>query len=543
MESFKRHYVIGTAGHIDHGKTAMVKQLTGRDTDWLKEEKARGMTIDLGFAFLGENITIIDVPGHEKFIRNMVAGVSTIDLVLLVIAADDGIMPQTREHFDILKLLQIKNGIVVITKIDLAEKDWLDLVIDDVKEFVKNSFLENAPIVPISSVTGEGIEDLREQIMKSIAVAPDRQSRGIFRLPVDRIFTIKGFGTIVAGTVFSGNLQVDQTVELLPQGAKLRVRNLQIHEQNVSSVKVGDRAALNLVGIEKEAVRRGNVVAEPGFFVPTQFLDAKFYLLKSAPKPFRHNERVHLHVGTEEVIARVRLLEKEEILPGEESLIQMKLEKKIIADHGDRFVLRRFSPVETIGGGSIIDAHPRRHKRFSATELAQIRKLDQSNPAEFVEIILEKHGTALATIEAISRAAIMREEQVKEILHESEKKERITKIIDKGQQFFILREEFQKLKQKMLDNLEQFHRDNPARRGIPLSELKNNLKINDALLLNSVLETLSADGKISLKNNIAALQSKGLALSDVQKRMTEKIARKLYDEAFATSNPGQLADE
>ena len=252
MTKTKRHYVVGTAGHIDHGKTAMVKKLTGKDTDWLQEEITRGMTIDLGFAFLGDDITIIDVPGHEKFVRNMVAGVSTIDLVLFVIAADDGVMPQTREHLDILNLLQIKQGIIVITKIDLVEEDWVELVIEDVKDVVTGTFLEKAPVVSVSNETGKGIDELKQHIFDLIARAEERQDRGIFRLPIDRVFLMKGFGTVVAGTVLSGSLTPDQTVELLPQRQKLRVRGLQIHEQNEKMVKIGDRAAINLAGIEKE---------------------------------------------------------------------------------------------------------------------------------------------------------------------------------------------------------------------------------------------------------------------------------------------------
>ncbi len=543
MTEFKRHYVIGTAGHIDHGKTAMVKQLTGKDTDWLKEEKARGMTIDLGFAFLGDDITIIDVPGHEKFVRNMVAGVSTIDLVLLVIAADDGIMPQTREHFDILKLLQIKNGIVVITKIDLVEKDWLDLVIEDVKDFVKNSFLEKAPVIPISSETGEGIDELRKEIFNAIEKSPDRQDRGIFRMPVDRIFTIKGFGTIVAGTVLSGSLAVDQTVELLPQRIQLRVRNLQIHEQNVERVKIGDRAALNLVGIEKANISRGNVIAEPEFFEPTRFLDARFYLLKSAPKPFRHNERIHLHIGTEEVIARVRLLEKEEIHPGEESLVQMKLEKEIIADRGDRFVIRRFSPVETIGGGAIIDPHPRRHKRFSQPELEQIKKIEQSTPAEFVEFIFQKFKGEFATVDQLAKSAVMQKNQLNQILNGLEKEGKVKKITEKGKSYFILNKYFEKLKQETVQILDDFHRRNPTRKGFPLAELKNALHIKDSRFLNYLLEELTAEKKIDVKNNTAALKSRGIELTEEQKAKTEAIEKMLFDGGFAVPNSEQLAAE
>jgi len=296
--NLKRHYVIGTAGHIDHGKTSLVKQLTGKNTDWLQEEIKRGMTIDLGFAFLGDDITIIDVPGHERFVRNMVAGVSTIDLVLFVIAADDSVMPQTLEHLDILKLLQIRQGIIVITKIDLVEDEWVELVIEDVKDMLKGTFLENAPIVPVSNETGKGIDEVKKIIFELLVKAEERQDKGIFRLPIDRVFTMKGFGTVVAGTVLSGSLTLDQMVELLPQKQKLRVRGLQIHEQDVKEVKIGDRAAINLAGIEKEAVDRGDVLAAPDSFRPTRFFDGKFYLLESAAKNLKNNARIRLNIGT-----------------------------------------------------------------------------------------------------------------------------------------------------------------------------------------------------------------------------------------------------
>ncbi|MDZ7331360.1 MAG: selenocysteine-specific translation elongation factor [candidate division KSB1 bacterium] len=543
MSQLKRHYVIGTAGHIDHGKTSLVKQLTGRDTDWLPEEIARGMTIDLGFAFLGDDVTIIDVPGHEKFIRNMVAGVSTIDLVLLVIAADDGVMPQTREHLDILKLLQIKQGIVVVTKIDLVEPDWLALVVEDIKELLRGSFLEQAPVIPVSNATGQGISELKQKIFELLSQVPDRYDRGVFRLPIDRVFSMKGFGTVVAGTVLSGSLTLDQTVELLPQQLKLRVRGLQIHEQPVRRVKIGDRAAVNLVGIEKEAIHRGDVLAAPDAFRPTLFFDGKFYLLESTPKNLKNTTRIRIHIGTNEVIGRVSILDKEEIKPGESGYIQFRLENPIAADMGDRYVVRSYSPVFTIGGGMVLDVHPPRHKRFSPAVIEKMRTLERGDPQEIIEQFLRANAYQCFQLNQISQRTSQPLDTVREVANRLVELGHCTRYLEKGQDYLVHSEYSSQIEQKILSALERFHQKNPTRRGMSRSDLKQVLDVPvDLFLYNKVLEALLGKGQIVLTDNRVALASHQLQLTDRQKKLMDQIAKIYFDAGFVTPDVIAVAE-
>jgi selenocysteine-specific elongation factor len=531
----KRHYVVGTAGHIDHGKTAMVKQLTGKDTDWLQEEIARGMTIDLGFAFLGDDITIIDVPGHEKFVRNMVAGVSTIDLVLFVIAADDGVMPQTREHLDILKLLQIKQGIIVVTKIDLVEQDWVELVIEDVKDVVKGTFLENAPIVSVSNETGKGIDELKQYIFDLLARAEERQDRGIFRLPIDRVFTMKGFGTIVAGTVLSGSLTPDQNVELLPQKQKLRVRGLQIHEHNEKMVKIGDRAAINLAGIEKEAISRGDVLAAPDSFRPTKFFDGKFYLLESASKNVKNTTRIRLNIGTSEVIGRVTILDRDEIKPGESAYIQFRLEKPVVPDVGDRYVVRTYSPIYTIGGGVVLDVNPRRHKRFSEEVLKKLATLESGDPEKIIEQLMQRNKYQRISIQQIAQQTSLAMETVEQIVSQLLDKKHLFKYSEKGLNYFLLYSYHSQLKERIVNSLEGFHRKNPTRRGVSKTDLKVLIDLPvDALLFNKILEELVQDGKIVVSDNRVALATHQLQITERQQKLMDRIANIYFEKGFTT---------
>jgi len=543
MTIIKRHYVVGTAGHIDHGKTSLVKQLTGKNTDWLQEEIARGMTIDLGFAFLGDNITIIDVPGHERFVRNMVAGVSTIDLVLFVIAADDGVMPQTREHLDILNLLQIKQGLIVITKIDLAEEDWVELVIEDVKDVVKGTFLENAPIVPISNETGMGIDELKRQIFEQLAHAEERQDRGIFRLPIDRVFTMKGFGTVVAGTVLSGSLTPDQNVELLPQRQKLRVRGLQIHEQNEKLVKIGDRAAINLAGIEKDAINRGDVLAAPDAFRPTRFFDGKFYLLESTPKNLKNTTRIRLNIGTSEVIGRVSILDKEEIKPGESAFIQFRLEHPVVPDVGDRFVVRTYSPVYTIGGGVVLDVNPRRHKRFSEEVVKKITTLESGDPEKIIEQLLRNNKYQGVTLTQIAQQVSLAMDTVAPIVSQLLDNNRCFRYSEKGQDYFIHNLFYDQLKEGIDQSLEKFHQKNPTRRGISKTDLKVLIDLPvDALLFNKVLEKLVQDGKIIVSDNRVALATHQLQLTERQQKLMDRISKIYFEAGFNTPDIYRISE-
>src|ERR1700683_343958 len=361
-----KNIIIGTAGHIDHGKTALVRALTGIDTDRLKEEKRRGISIDLGFAHLqiSENVRLglVDVPGHERFIKNMLAGVGGIDLVLFVIAADESIKPQTREHFDICRLLGIRNGIIVLTKSDLADPDFIELVRLEADEFVRGSFLEGAPMVAVSSTTGAGLAELRAEIEKLATSIREKDSSRYFRLPIDRAFSMRGFGTVVTGTLISGTVRLEQEVDLHPAGRRIRVRGIQVHGSSVAQANAGQRTALNIAGVETSELKRGMMLAGAGRFQPTRQIDCSFELLPSA-KPLKHRAPVHFHSGTAEVEAEVRLFGSPALKPGATAYARLVLRTRALLLPGDRFIIRRFSPVSTIGGGVVIDIGERRYRR------------------------------------------------------------------------------------------------------------------------------------------------------------------------------------
>ncbi|HEY5864081.1 MAG TPA: selenocysteine-specific translation elongation factor, partial [Candidatus Tectomicrobia bacterium] len=357
-----KQIVLGTAGHIDHGKTSLIKALTNIDTDRLKEEKERGITIDLGFAYLqltkDIQLGIVDVPGHERFVKNMLAGVGGIDLVVLVIAADEGVMPQTREHLAICELLQVREGLVALTKIDMVEPDWLELVQEDTAEFLRGTFLEGKPIVPLSSRTGEGLDTLLETLRSLCAALTPRSTTGPVRLPIDRVFSMRGFGTVVTGTLFSGSLSLEDRVEVLPGHDTARVRGLQVHNQAMPVAVAGQRTAVNLQGLEKSELQRGAVLTTPGRFPVTYMLDVTLRLLAEAPRPLKHRDRVRFHVGTSEIMGRVILLDGDTLQPGQETFAQLHLEEPTVAAAQDRYVLRSYSPVQTVAGGVVLNASP-----------------------------------------------------------------------------------------------------------------------------------------------------------------------------------------
>ena len=362
------HFIIGTAGHVDHGKTALIRALTGVETDRLGQEKERGISIELGFAPLdlgnGRIAGVVDVPGHEKFIPQMLSGIAGIDLVLLVVDANEGVMPQTREHLQIMQLLQLKNGILVISKCDLVEPDWLDIVEEEIREQVVGTFLEKAPCCRVSSITGEGLPNLMEVIREQLRQVPPRDSSGAVRLPVDRCFSISGFGTVITGTLNSGRIKVGDTLEILPAAIIARIREVQVHDKQVAEVFAGQRVALNLSGVTRDQVPRGSVVGTPGLYRASQRIDVRLQLLKEAPRVVKFRDPVHFHLGTGRSVARVVLLDRDEMSPGDEVLAQMALDRPLLAHRGDRFIIRSYSPMVTIGGGVVIDAEPQKHKRF-----------------------------------------------------------------------------------------------------------------------------------------------------------------------------------
>lgn len=515
------HIVLGMAGHIDHGKTSIVKALTGTDTDRLKEEKERGMTTDLGFAFMGDEVVIIDVPGHEKFVKTMVAGVNTVDLALLVIAADDGVMPQTREHLEILRLLQIPVGLIALNKIDLAEPDWLDAVKRDIEELVKGTFFEGAPVIPLSTVTGEGVDRLKEAIASRSRLVQKRKDKGVFRLPIDRVFSMKGFGTVVAGTVLSGSIKVDDTVELLPQGLALRVRGLQVQDKPVNESSIGLRTAINLQGVEKESIERGDVLGQPGFFKPTSMVDARFAFLSSEKAKLENRVRIRFHVGTTEVVARLILLDKEQLEPGTEGYVQIHFEKPVVADVGDRFVIRTYSPVRTIGGGAILDVHPAKHKRFQEDVQQRLVNIGQGNAEQLVIArIGEVHQGVISSAELAKKVGIPQDRCAMHLSALEERKE-VLRLETDG--WYAL-PNFDQLKQKMTDLLAKLHAENPLKAGIPSGEVHSRLKpAIDRKLFDHACKSLSHEGVLRAHGDRVALTSHTVQLSPEQKRIKAKV--------------------
>jgi len=413
-----KHVVMGTAGHIDHGKTALVQRLTGINTDRLEEEKRRGMTIELGFAPLtlpsGTVISIIDVPGHEKFVKTMVAGVTGIDFVMLVVAADEGVMPQTREHIDILSLLNVKSGVVALTKTDLVDSEWLELAKEDVKKSLMGTSLEGIQIMPVSSVTGEGIEELVAELELLSKEASDNAGMELFRMPVDRVFTMTGHGTVITGTVTGGSISKGDAVELLPAMSEARVRGIQVHNSSVDSAGSGDRCAINISGIEKDDISRGDVVAKPGLIKPTGIVDAVLYTVKEKGG-ISHNQRVHVHTGTKEVLARVRLIGADDIPEGGRGYVQLRFEEPVAAIRGDRFIIRSFSPVITIGGGWILFHETRNRQRFSEESLNELRVGELGKLKDLVSLILEGSRRAL-NLEDIWKELFADRVQIQKIL-------------------------------------------------------------------------------------------------------------------------------
>jgi selenocysteine-specific elongation factor len=378
--------VIGTAGHVDHGKSTLINALTGIDPDRLREEKERGMTIDLGFAWLrlpsGQEASIVDVPGHERFIKNMLAGVGGIDIALLVVAADEGVMPQTREHLAILDLLGVSAGAVALTKRDLVDEDWLELVAAEIEETLAPTSLAGAPIIGVSSTTGAGLDDLRAELDRQLLADRVRRQSGRPRLPVDRVFTMAGFGTVVTGTLIDGQLRVGQEVEILPSGRKVRIRGLQSHRKQVETASAGTRVAINLAGIPTEAIERGEVVTTPGWLKPTRVVDVRLRVVREVERPLVHNAKITFHSGAAESLGKISLLDADELTGGQEGWAQIRLDRALAVVRGDLFVIRLPSPSLTIAGGTIVDDHPKRHRRHQARVLDQLTVLERGSPED-----------------------------------------------------------------------------------------------------------------------------------------------------------------
>lgn len=494
--------VIGTAGHIDHGKTTLVRALTGIDTDRLKEEKQRGISIELGFApFIlpgGRRAAIVDVPGHERFIRHMLAGAFGIDMVLLVIAADEGIMPQTREHLDIIELLGVDKGIVVISKIDLVDEEWLLLVEEDIRETLSKSILKNAPIVPVSPANGLGMAELIREIELMAEEVKEKPVWGEARMPIDRVFTMSGFGTVVTGTLWSGKLKVGEQLNLMPVQTPVKIRGLQVHNEKVQEALAGQRVAVNLQGIEVAEIKRGFWLSSPGFLVPSYRVDARLRLLYSSPRTLINWNRIRFHLGTDEAMGRIVLLDRDELIPGEEAYAQIVLEKPIVAYKGDRFVIRYYSPVTTIGGGTIIEPAAPKQKRFREEVLDELVVKEEGTLYDVLlhEIEINK---GIFTKEELARKVGAPLDQVSEQTAQLVDDEKILELRDLG---FISMAALDQMLQKVADTLQTYHQRYPLRPGYPKEDMRSRwFPQIDSKAFNQILKYWDENGVLNNKNN------------------------------------------
>ncbi|MBO8168719.1 MAG: selenocysteine-specific translation elongation factor [Thermoanaerobacteraceae bacterium] len=530
------YVIIGTAGHIDHGKTVLVEALTGVKTDRLKEEQERGISIELGFAAFklpdGTRVGVVDVPGHERFIRQMLAGVAGIDIVLFVVAADESIMPQTREHLAILDLLQVKNGIVVITKADLVDEDWLELVKEDIKETLAGTVLEDAPIVPVSAVTGQGMDRLHKVLVEKIEETPPKVATGKMRLPIDRFFTVTGFGTVVTGTLWSGQLRVGDQVEIMPERINSRVRNIQVHGEDVAEAVAGQRVAINLANVEVEQLHRGQMLAEPGLLTPSYRMDVQLKLIKSVTKPLKQRARIRLHLGTAEVFARVNLLDREELVPGETCLCQLLLEEPIVAARQDKFVIRTYSPMFTIGGGVVIEPVAQKHKRYRQEILEQLATKLKGSPAELILQHLSQQGK-LEEISGIAESLSLSREEVQEAVDNLAQEQSVENFVYDGLTFVIAGDTKEKLADELVELLSRYHEKFPLRAGMPKEELRSKMFSSwSARQFNAFVSMLESDGHVKIYANEIATKEFKVSLTDRQEQIVKSIVAMLEEKPF-----------
>lgn len=539
-----REIVLGTAGHVDHGKTSFVRALTGIETDRLAEEKKRGITIELGFAYLdlpcGHRLGIVDVPGHEKFVKNMVAGVTGMDLVAFIIAADEGIMPQTKEHFEICRLLGVKEGIIVITKKDMVDEEWLEMVTEEVQEFCVGSFLEDAPLVHVSSTTGEGIEEVRSLLDAFVARQQFNEIFGPFRLPVDRIFAIKGFGAVITGTSISGRVNIGDDLCFYPSELTAKVRGIQVHSQDVESVEAGHRTAVNLQGVDTSLVSRGMVAASPGCLSPGYMLDCDFLYLGSATKPLKHRTRVRVHLGTVEVMGRVSLLDRDVLQPGETAGVQLLLEEPVSCWPGDRYVIRSYSPVATIGGGEVLgNMPPRKRKRLNEEDREKNRKVFQilyENDLENkILLFLQECGTKGLSFDDLAIRLGIFGKHLKKLISGPLSSRKIV-VVDSTTQRYLAKDISDTVEQMLEQSLGQYHKDNPLQLGLSKEELRSGLgRSVDAKVFQFCLNELQKKELIVQEESVVRLATHQVALQADEKQLQQDLEKWYRDKGLKTA--------
>lgn len=522
-----KQIILGTAGHIDHGKTSLIKALTGIDTDRLKEEKLRGITIELGFAWLdlpsGQRLGIVDVPGHEKFVKNMVAGASGIDLVALIIAADEGVMPQTKEHLDICSLLNVKHGLVALTKIDTVDEEWLEMVTEDVQNFLKGTFLEGVPVVPVSSLTGEGLPQLLEVLEALCEAIPERTSSGLFRLPVDRVFTMKGFGTVITGSLLSGKVRVGETIMIYPSGIQSKVRGIQVHGQKADQASASMRTAINFQGIDRAATARGDVVAGVNTLKTSYMVDGLLTYLASNGKALKNRTKVRFHTGTSEILGYAILLDRDELAPGETAVAQFRLDSPVAVVKDDRFVIRSYSPVRTIGGGHILNPIPGKHKRFKESLVTGLRGLAESPPEEIITYHVKESGILGLPFSELRLMTNLSEKDLEEHLQRLLSQRTIVQV-DRENRIFIHGSVFDELRQKTIIILEHYHKDYPLQAGMSKQRLMSTLSSwLSNKLFSLLMQDLTKSNRVVQEKEIIYLSEHQVALGADQKDIRHRI--------------------
>jgi len=521
--------ILGTAGHIDHGKTSLIKALTGVNTDRLKEEQRRGITIELGFAALdlpsGRHLGIVDVPGHEKFVKNMVAGATGIDLVVMVIAADEGVMPQTREHMEICSLLGIQHGLVALTKADMVDEEWMALVQEDIRDFVAGTFLEGQAIIPVSSTSGEGLAEFTSALDDLGGRVPERSTTSLFRLPVDRVFSMKGFGTVITGSLMSGKVSVGDTIMIYPSGISSKVRGIQVHGASVASAQSGMRTAINFQGLELASIQRGQVLSKPDALLPSYMIDLNLHYLDSNMKKIKNRNRVRFHTGTSEILGNLILLDREELQPGEEAIAQIRLDAPVAVVRDDGFVLRSYSPVRTIGGGRVLNPVPLKHKRFKKDIVAGLKGLTTDDPEAIIAYHVRSMGVMGVAFSALMVMTNLSEKILDKFLSAMLSRRDII-MIDKEQRLYVHQATFETLQNQLGDYLASYHAAYPLKAGMPKEELKSKLAATvSTKVFTMALNHLTAANTIVQVGDTVHLATHKVSLGVDQEGLKKKIAR------------------
>ena len=524
-----KQIILGTAGHIDHGKTSLIKAVTGVNTDRLKEEQLRGITIELGFAALdlpsGLRLGIVDVPGHEKFVKNMVAGASGIDLVAMIIAADEGIMPQTREHMEICSLLGIQHGVVVLTKIDLVDEEWLALVEEEVLDFTANTFLDGAPVVKVSAVKSLGLTEFVQVLDGLCTTVPARTSAGLLRLPVDRVFSMKGFGTVITGTLVSGKVTTGDRIMLYPSGITARVRGVQVHNQSVSTAEAGMRTAVNFQGLDKAQVNRGDILGLPETLVSSYMVDIRFHYLASNSKALKNRTTVRFHTGTSEIMGVVVLLDRSELQPGETAMAQIRLDQPVTLIKDDRYVVRSYSPVRTIGGGQVLNPMPAKHKQHRPEVVSFLNHIASAPVEEVVAAHIEGAGYRGALLGHLLILANINEKQIDKMLQAMLSRQQIVQV-DKDKRLYVHEHALKDLKERMRSLLADYHRANLLKPGMSKEELKSKLPVEvDAKLFALVLQQMVKAEDVVQGEDMVHLADHKVALGADHQALRDRILR------------------